>query len=111
MEVTMISFDEMKEKAKTLAQTCTDRAVDAGRIAKLNINNFSDEESLKKLYSEIGRLYYLEHGLSPEAGFETLCDKVTEIKAHIEETKAIITKIKINGVIDDEVCDPDDVVV
>lgn len=38
-----------------------------------------------------------------------LCDKATEIKAHIENNKAKITETKINGVVDDEVCDPDDV--
>lgn len=107
----MISFDKLKKKAKALAQTGADRAVDSGRIAKLNLSNFSDEESLKKIYTEIGKLYYVENGLTPESGFEALCDKVTEIKAHIEVNKSKITDIRINGVVDDEVCDPVDEVV
>lgn len=103
----MVSFDELVEKAKSIAQTGASRAIDAGKIAKLNLTNVSDEEGLKKIYMEIGKLYYSEHGLCPHSGYETLCDQVTEAKARIEEHKAEITRIKINGVVVDEVCEPE----
>lgn len=106
----MVSFDEFIEKAKSIAKISTSRAFDAGKIARLSLANVSEEESLKKIYMEIGKLYYAGYGLCPDGGYEALCDKVTEIKARIEENKAEITEIKINGVVDDEVCDPGDVV-
>jgi hypothetical protein len=78
------------------------------RIAKLGLKNLTEEEGLKKVYSEIGKLYYSEYGLHPGPGFEDLCDKVTEVRARIAENTARITAIRIDGVVDDEVAEPED---
>ncbi|MPM30545.1 hypothetical protein SDC9_77095 [bioreactor metagenome] len=104
----MLSLEELKGKAKDVAQTGVARVLDTGRIAKLSLSNATEAEGLKKVYMEIGRLYYEQHGLCPDSRFESLCDKVTETKARVVANKALITEIKINGVVDDEVCEPEE---
>lgn len=72
------------------------------------LSNHAAEENLNKLYCKLGKHYYKDHGLAPDAGYEAVCDKMTEIKARIAENKALITELKIDGVNDDEVAEPDD---
>ena len=100
---------EVTEKLKNLTETSLDRAKDYGEIAKLSVLNRAKEETVNKLYAELGRRYYQTHGLAPEAGYEAVCDKITDLKAKIESNKNRITELKINAVVDDEVCEPDEV--
>ena len=38
-------------------------------ITKLSLNNASEEDAIKKAYVEIGKLYYAERGMAPEAAY------------------------------------------
>lgn len=77
------------------------------KTAALSFENRSELETVRKLYCEIGRRYYEDNGLNPGPGFEDLCDRVTAAKARITENKAQIEALNINGVLDDEVWDPE----
>ncbi len=104
----MSFFDTFKEKATDLAQTgvamgreLAQTSVAKGRelaeIGKLKLDNSAEEDAIKKAYTEIGRLYYAERGMTPEAPYAALCEKITASKAVIESNNARAEEIRAAG--------------
>ncbi len=99
-------FETIKDKAKDLAQTGVSKSKQLGEIAKLNLANVGEEDAIKKAYIEIGKLYYAERGMAPEAAYTALCEKITAAKVNIEENKNRIEEIKAEGNIVDADVEP-----
>ena len=97
----MTFFDNLKDKAKDLAQTGVSKSKQLSEIARLNLNNVAEEDAIKKAYIEIGKLYYAERGMAPEAAYTALCQKITAAKVNIEENKSRIEAIKAEDNITD----------
>ena len=90
----MAFLDNLKDKAKDLAQSGVSKSKQLSEIAKLNLSNVAEEDTIKKAYIEIGKLYYAERGMAPEAAYMALCQKITASKVNIEENKSRIEAIK-----------------
>ena len=71
----MAFFDNLKDKAKDLAQSGIEKSKQLSEIAKLNLNNVAEEDTIKKAYIEIGKLYY-DAEIMPVV--ETLAEEPTE---------------------------------
>lgn len=93
----LFDFDSLKDKAIDLAQTGVSKSKQLGEIAKLNLANVGEEDTIKKAYIEIGKLYYAERGMAPEAAYAALCEKITAAKINIEENKNRIEELKSEG--------------
>jgi len=104
----MAFFDEFKDKAMDLAQTGIAKSKQLAEMAKLKAANLSEEDSIKKAYIEIGKLYYAERGMAPEAAFAALCEKITACKVNVEENNARIEALKQEGVEDADVASADE---
>ncbi len=104
----MALFREISDFAAEAVVKGSKVAKKTTKIAALKYNNYTARDDIQKLYAKIGEQYYEKHGLSPEAGFETLCDQVTELKTLITGNEAAINELKIDGVIDEVVVDPED---
>lgn len=87
-------FESIKDKAIDLAQTGVSKSKQLGEIAKLNLANVGEEDAIKKAYIEIGKLYYAERGMAPEAAYAALCERITTSKVTIEENKTRIEELK-----------------
>ena len=98
----MTSFEDLKAKALDLAQAGAAKAKELTDIAKLNIANSAEEDTIRKAYIDLGKLYYAERGMAPEGAYVTLCEKITAAKQRIEENKAKIADIKQAGNINDD---------
>ena len=70
-------------------------------IARLSLASTGEEDNIRKAYIEIGKLYYAERGMAPEAAYTSLCEKITAAKINIEENKARIAQLKEEGSIKD----------
>ena len=70
-------FDNLKEKATDLAQAGVAQSKRLAEIAKLKTANLGEEDTIKKAYIELGKLYYAERGMAPDASYAALCEKVT----------------------------------
>ncbi|MDE6108437.1 MAG: serine proteinase [Oscillospiraceae bacterium] len=97
----IFDFDTLKDRAKDLAQTGVNKSKQLGEIAKLNLANVGEEDSIRKAYIEIGKLYYAERGMAPEPAYAALCEKITAAKVTIEENKNRIEELKTEGSIQD----------
>lgn len=98
----MAFFDNLKDKAVDLAQAGVAKSKQLGEIAKLYVSNVGEEDAIRKAYIEIGKLYYAERGMAPEAAYAALCGKITEAKKNIEDNKARIEDLKREGDITDD---------
>ena len=94
-------LDSLKEKAVDLAQSGAAKGKELAEIGKLKMSNASEEDNIKKAYIEIGKLYYAERGMTPDAAYAVQCEKITASKAAIEANNARIEALKADD--DDQV--------
>lgn len=87
-------LDTLKEKAVDLAQSGAAKSKELAEIGKLKLNNAAEEDAIKKAYMEIGKLYYAERGLTPDAAYAALCEKITASKAVIEANNLRLEEMK-----------------
>ena len=87
-------FDNLKGKATDLAQAGVAQSKRLGEIAKLKASNLGEEDTIKKAYMEIGKLYYAEMGHAPEGAYAAACEKITAAKAAIEANNERIAELK-----------------
>lgn len=99
-------FNSLKEKATDLAQSGVSKSKQMAEITKLKMANMSEEETIKKAYLEIGKLYYAEHGATTvEGAYASACEKITAAKAVIETNNDRITELKEESGIDEVIED------
>lgn len=96
-------LEELKDTAIDLAQSGVNKSRQLAEIARLNLANTAEESAIRKAYQEIGRLYYAERGMAPEAAYAALCEKITASKQKIEENKAKIAEMRAAGNINEDV--------
>jgi len=87
-------FDSFKEKATDLAQAGVAQSKRLAEIAKLKTANMGEEDTIKKAYLEIGKLYYAEKGTAPDGAYVAACEKITAAKATIEANNDRIAELK-----------------
>lgn len=98
----MAFFDELKDKAMDLGRAGIAKSKEIAEIAKLNLANTAEEDAIKKAYIEIGKLYYAERGMAPDAAYVALCERITASKITIEENKTRVTELKEQGDVREE---------
>ena len=89
-------------KAREIADTGAARAKEITEIGKLKVNNSTEQEAIRKAYSELGKLYYAERGSAPEAAYADACQRITDALARISYNNERIADIKAAGQLTDE---------
>ncbi len=97
-----MAFEDIMNRITDLAQNGAAKARELAEIAKLKVNNAAEEDTIRKAYVEIGKLYYAERAMAPEAPFAALCEKITASKEKIEYNNQKIADIKAANDIKDE---------
>lgn len=101
----MADFNEMKEKAadfaftaagkaKDFASFATDRAKKLTRQAKLSLELNTEKERQKKIFADIGRLYYETHRENPEGFFIQLVEEAGVVAESIAAKEAELASLK-----------------
>ena len=88
-------------KAKELADTGVAKAKELTEIGKLKVNNSAEQETIRKAYSELGKLYYAERASAPEPAYADICQRITDALARISYNNERIADIKAAGQITD----------
>ena len=97
-----MAFEDIMDRVSDLAQAGAAKAREIAEIMKLKVNNAAEEDAIRKAYIEIGKLYYAERGMAPEAPYVALCEKITASKEKIEYNKQKIADIKAASGLKDE---------
>ena len=74
-------FDNMKDRAVDLAQAGVAQSKRLAEIAKLKTANLGEEDTIKKAYIELGKLYYAEKGASPDGAYVAACERIDAARA------------------------------
>ena len=91
------TFENLKGRATDLAQAGVAQSKRVAEIAKLKTANMAEEDTVKKAYLEIGKLYYAEKGAAPDGAYAAACEKITAAKAAIEANNDRIAELKQSG--------------
>ena len=89
-------------KARELADNGAAKAKEVSEIGKLKVQNSTEQEAIRKAYSDLGKLYYAERGSAPEAPYADLCQRITDALARISYNNERIADIKAAGQTSDE---------
>lgn len=89
-------------KAKELADTGAAKAKELAEVGKLKVSNSTEQEAIRKAYSELGKLYYAERGSAPEAAYADACQRITDSLARISYNNERIADIKAAGHLNDD---------
>ncbi|MBP1736681.1 MAG: hypothetical protein H6Q60_562, partial [Oscillospiraceae bacterium] len=109
----MSAFDQLTEtisslaqsgfsKARVLAGVGASKAREIAEITRLKLEIATEEESIRKAYQEIGRLYYAERSHAPEGPYTVLCEKITVSKEVITYNEERISDLRTKADLSDE---------
>ena len=90
-------FDNMKDRAMDLAQAGVAQSKRLAEIAKLKTANLGEEDTIKKAYIELGKLYYAEKGAAPDGAYVAACERIDAARAAIETNNDRIAELKTAG--------------
>lgn len=81
-------------KAKTIASFAAKKTKNVSRIAKLNVEIAAERDTIKRVYREIGKLYYETHRDDPDTYFAQLCQEINVSMESIAAMESEIARIK-----------------
>lgn len=85
---------KLGETISVKGKEVTDKAKDLVEIANLKSQIKTNEDVMKRNYTEIGRLYYELHGTEPEADYEEQCRAIENAQNTINDLEEKIREIK-----------------
>jgi len=103
----MAGFDELKKKALDAAEAIADKSFEIYKAAeeatrgfakttKLNAEIAKEKSNVKKMYAELGSLYYSLYSESPDERLSQLCLEITAALESIELKQAELDDLKEN---------------
>lgn len=98
-------INDLQERATDLAQSVVATSKRLAEIAKLKASNMAEEDTIKKAYVELGKLYYAEHGTTPDGTYAAACEKITAARAAIETNNDRIAELKATAEAEGEIID------
>ena len=98
-------INDLQERATDLAQSVVATSKRRAEIAKLKASNMAEEDTIKKAYVELGKLYYAEHGTTPDGAYAAACEKITAARAAIETNNDRIAELKATAEAEGEIID------
>ena len=98
-------INDLQERATDLAQSVVATSKRLAAIAKLKASNMAEEDTIKKAYVELGKLYYAEHGTTPDGAYAAACEKITAARAAIETNNDRIAELKATAEAEGEIID------
>lgn len=98
-------INDLQERATDLAQSVVATSKRLAEIAKLKASNMAEEDTIKKAYVELGKLYYAEHGATPDGAYASACEKITAARAAIETNNDRIAELKATAEAEGEIID------
>ena len=98
-------INDIQERATDLAQSVVATSKRLAEIAKLKASNMAEEDTIKKAYVELGKLYYAEHGTTPDGAYAAACEKITAARAAIETNNDRIAELKATAEAEGEIID------
>jgi hypothetical protein len=85
--------NELAQQAAGLAQQGANRSRQLAGVAKLKAANLGEEDTIRKAYAELGKIYFAKYGEHPEDEFAAACETIIEAQAAIAANNATIEEM------------------
>lgn len=85
------------EAASSVAQNAVQQSKTLASVGRVKLAIASEEDKMKKAYTELGRLFYRDYEAQTEADMEdyqSWCDKVADAKAQIQRLNEELEKLR-----------------
>lgn len=96
-----MEFEKIKARISDLAQDGVAKARQLTEIARLKVNNAGERDTIRKAYTELGKIYFAERGMSPDPSYAALCARIVESRERIAYNEERISDIKRSGDVTD----------
>ena len=93
----MTTFEELKQKAKKAACATADAAKQLAIISKYKIQIAAEQDKIRSLYGELGKLYYKDYVTDEEpdeAEYQPLCDRISDHYRKLSRLRELLNKAK-----------------
>jgi rubrerythrin len=89
-------FDNFSKKVGDAAKTAAKKSGELVETTKLNMTINSEEDKIKKLHNEIGKLVYIkfEGGNNFEPDINSICQQIMEVQKNIDSIRRKVLEIK-----------------
>lgn len=87
-------FGNLGDKISSKSKEVAGKAKEMAEVAGLKGRISTEEDLIKKYYSEIGRIYFEQFGENPDAMFATQCQGIKASKEEIAKIEEKIKKLK-----------------
>ena len=109
----MSNFEEFKQKAKDTAETIADKSVEfykfaeektkiIAKLTKLSTEVALQKNTVKKLYTDLGKKYYELYQAEPVETLKQTCEEITAALEIIEKKQQEMDEIKSSAQQEDE---------
>ena len=109
----MANFEDFKKKAKGVFETVADISVETVKLAeekarilaksaKLNGDITREKTHLRRMYVEIGQMYYEQNKNNPGEAYLQNCEEITAAFERIAEKQRELEELKRNSNLRDE---------
>lgn len=98
------TFSGVADMAKNFVSNAGDKAKALSRMAKLSIDINAEKENTKRVFSEIGKLYYETNRGNPGDFFVQLFDEISLASDHIAAMETELAELKSS--LGEPMCDP-----
>lgn len=88
------TWNDWKETTMNLARAGAAKAREVGEGARIRLDSLGEEENLRRLYLEIGKLYLTLHQDDPEEPFEDLFRQVAESRQKIRDNEEKLENLR-----------------
>ncbi len=95
----MSLFENLKQKVTDTAKVAAKKSGELVEITKLNMSISSEEDKIKKVYSEIGKSVYESFTKGETGAYSKQCEEIETYKETIKQLKQKILDLK-----DSKVC-------
>ena len=86
--------EDIFQKGAGLVQMGVNMAAQMGNIAKLKAANQTEENAIRKAYTELGKRYYVAHAADEAAEFGDVLAEIEAAKARIQANNAKIAELR-----------------
>ena len=93
----MSIFDNFRTRASGVAQNAVKQTKAAASVGRIKLALSSEEDKMKKAYTELGRLYYRDYEAGTEAvaeDYQIWIDKIADAKAQIDRLTEEMAKVR-----------------
>lgn len=105
-----ITLDDVKDRAVDLAQSGIAKSAQVTEMAKLQINSATEQDTIKKLFIDIGKRYFEANQENPDLMYAESIEKIKKSKEKISANNLRIKELRNPDIIFSEDKMPSDAI-